>query len=77
MTNAELSVRYENKRIGVRNLEGEWFFGKLAYIATTMFPAHGTIAYFGRRPVYNIDINTIFEYEDRLDIIEGKGRYLE
>jgi hypothetical protein len=72
MTIEEANVEFSGKRVAVRNESGEWYAGLLAYVTTNQFPSWGTIAYYGRTPVQNINLDSMFEYQDALSLIEGK-----
>lgn len=72
MTIAEANATFKGKRVAVRDDKGEWHAGLLNYVTTNQFESWGIIAYYGRTPITNVDLNTIFEYQDRLSLIEGK-----
>lgn len=72
MTIAEANIAFKDKRVAVRDEEREWHAGLLSYVTTNQFERWGTIAYFGRTPVTNVDLDTMFEYQDALSLLEGK-----
>lgn len=63
-----LNEEYKGKRITVMTMDGEKHGGLAAYFGTNMFSSHGVIVFFGRCPVYNIDINTIEIVEDPITV---------
>jgi len=67
----QLNDKFAGKRVAVKNTDDIWFAGKLNYVTTNHFSSWGTIAYFGRFPFRNIQLDSMYEYEDLLDLREG------
>ena len=74
MTIEEANEKFKGKRVAVRDSKNEWHAGLLSYITTNQFSSWGIIAYYGRCPVTNIDLGTMFEYQDLLSLMEGKEK---
>ena len=75
MTIEEANAEFSGKRVAVKDGTGEWHAGLLAYVTTNQFLEWGTIAYYGRCPVTNINLDTMFEFQDALSLMEGKDKY--
>ena len=76
MTITAATAIFGGKRAAVRDEKGVWHAGVLSYVTTNQFESWGIIAYFGRCPATNVDLDTMFEYQDALYYIEGKEQRL-